>query len=74
VERPDPTVDSPQGMCLDKGYDYDEGRELLAELGSPPTSGAGGKKRRHASRRPVARHGGGWWKAGIVLRIASGAC
>jgi putative transposase len=33
VERPEPTVAQPQGMCLDKGYDYDEVRDLLAEFG-----------------------------------------
>jgi transposase len=33
VERPQPTPDTPQGMCLDKGYDDDEVRELLAEFG-----------------------------------------
>lgn len=33
VERPEPTADHPQGMCLDKGYDYDEVRDLLAEFG-----------------------------------------
>ncbi len=33
VERPAPTEDAPQGMCLDKGYDYDEVRETLAEFG-----------------------------------------
>ena len=33
VERPAPTADHPQGMCLDKGYDYDEVRALLAEFG-----------------------------------------
>ena len=33
VERPDPTPEAPQGMCLDKGYDYDEVRELLTEFG-----------------------------------------
>ena len=22
VERPEPTEEQPQGMCLDKGYDY----------------------------------------------------
>jgi putative transposase len=33
VKRPAPTPATPQGMCLDKGYDYDEVRELLAELG-----------------------------------------
>ena len=33
VERPDATPDAPQGMCLDKGYDYDEVRALLDEFG-----------------------------------------
>jgi putative transposase len=33
VARPEPTVDHPQGMCLDKGYDYDEVRELLETFG-----------------------------------------
>lgn len=31
--RPEPTEDAPQGMCLDKGYDYDEVRALLTEFG-----------------------------------------
>jgi putative transposase len=29
VERPKPTASRQQGMCLDKGYDYDEVRDLL---------------------------------------------
>jgi transposase len=33
VERPRPTKDAPQGLCLDKGYDYDEVRELVPEFG-----------------------------------------
>jgi transposase len=33
VARPKPTSDTPQGMCLDKGYDYDEVRALLIEFG-----------------------------------------
>ena len=33
IERPAPTPEQPQGLCLDKGYDYDEVRELLAEFG-----------------------------------------
>src|SRR5262249_6645417 len=32
VERPDPTPDAPQGLCLDKGYDDDEVRDLLEEF------------------------------------------
>jgi putative transposase len=33
VERPDPTPDTPQGLCLDKGYDYNAVRDLLEEFG-----------------------------------------
>jgi putative transposase len=33
IQRPQPTPDNPQGMCLDKGYDYDEVRDLLTEFG-----------------------------------------
>jgi transposase len=33
VARPEPTADTPQGRCLDKGDDDDEVRALLAEFG-----------------------------------------
>ena len=33
LDRPEPTPDQPQGMCLDKGYDYQEVEDLLAEFG-----------------------------------------
>ncbi len=33
VKRPQPTEAQPQGMCLDKGYDYQEVRDLLVEFG-----------------------------------------
>jgi putative transposase len=33
TKRPAPTDEQPQGMCLDKGYDYDEVRDILAEFG-----------------------------------------
>jgi putative transposase len=33
IRRPKPTRKCPQGMCLDKGYDYDEARELVDEFG-----------------------------------------
>jgi putative transposase len=33
VERPEPSQEQEQGMCLDKAYDYDEVREILAEFG-----------------------------------------
>lgn len=33
VERPAPTEKEPQRMCLDKGYDFQEVREILIEFG-----------------------------------------
>ena len=33
VQRPEPTPQHPQGMCLDKGYDYQEVRDILQEFG-----------------------------------------
>jgi transposase len=33
VERPQPTSQAPQGLCLDKGYDYDEIQSVAAEFG-----------------------------------------
>jgi transposase len=33
VERPEPPEEHPQGMCLDKGYDYQEVRDILLEFG-----------------------------------------
>ena len=32
-ERPDPTPATPQGRCLEKGYDADEVRDLLEAFG-----------------------------------------
>ena len=36
VARPEPTPESPQGLCLDKAYDHDFVRELVAELKFTP--------------------------------------
>ena len=33
VERPEPTAEQKQNLCLDKGYDYDEVRATLKEFG-----------------------------------------
>ena len=33
VKRPEPTPARPQGLCLDKGYDYEEVRATLAAFG-----------------------------------------
>ena len=33
IERPTPSPEKPQHLCLDKGYDYDEVRETVAAYG-----------------------------------------
>ena len=33
IKRPEPSEEQPQNLCLDKGYDYDEVRELACEFG-----------------------------------------
>jgi transposase len=33
IDRPMPTEEHPQGMCLDKGYDSEEVRDILHEFG-----------------------------------------
>ena len=33
AERPKPSTEQPQGMCLDKGYDFQEVRDTLSEFG-----------------------------------------
>jgi hypothetical protein len=33
IKRPRPTRVAPQGLCLDKGYDYNEVRAIVAAFG-----------------------------------------
>ncbi len=33
VQRPTPSAEQPQGLCLDKGYDFDEVRQTIQEFG-----------------------------------------
>ena len=33
VPRPEPSADHPQGLCLDKGYDFEEVRRRVEEFG-----------------------------------------
>ena len=46
VERPEPTEEQLQGMCLDKGYDYEEVRATLAVFGFTAHITARGKEAR----------------------------
>ena len=67
VKRPWPTPRRPQGMCLDKGYDYQEVYALLDEFGYTAHVRARGEEaeqiRRHArfkARRWVVERTHSW--------------
>src|SRR4051794_30324167 len=51
VERPEPTAEEPQGMCLDKGYDYEEVRATLAVFGFTAHITARGQEARACKRQ-----------------------
>jgi putative transposase len=36
IERPEPTAATPQGLCLDRGYDYDSARKAALARGFTP--------------------------------------
>jgi putative transposase len=52
VKRPRPTKQRPQGMCLDKGYDYEEVRETLREFGFTAHIRARGEEAQALKRHP----------------------
>jgi putative transposase len=51
AERPQPTAEQPQGMCLDKGYDYDEVRALVEEFGFTAHIKARGEEAQQIKRK-----------------------
>lgn len=56
VDRPEPTKDEPQNMCLDKAYDFPEVRDLFEEYGyTPPTSGQGGEEIKDKKKKKKRR-------------------
>jgi putative transposase len=59
VERPRPTPEKPQGMCLDKGYDVAEVRELLATFEFTAHIRARGEAA-HASKREAGSKARRW--------------
>ena len=67
IERPQPTPEHPQHLCLDKGYDYpeiDEGvrdRRYLPHIRSRgETKPEPGAPRRHPARRWVVERTNSW--------------
>lgn len=69
IARPKPTEEHPQHLCLDKGYDYDEARDLGQEFGTLCTFELEMKRRKRSNARSAARLFVGWWSARIAGRI-----
>ena len=51
VPRPPVVHRQPQGLCLDKGYDYDEVRELVTEFGYTAHIRSRGEEAKQLRRR-----------------------
>ena len=77
VTRPEPTKRKPQGMCLDKGYDYLEVWELLEEFGftahvavNDPDAVPVKRKAGHKARRWVVERTHSWMNRfrGVLIR------
>jgi transposase len=66
IERTKPTPKKPQGMCLDKGYDYDEVRELLEEFAFTAHIRARGEE-----AKALKRHAGAKARRWVVERTHS---
>lgn len=60
IERPKPMAEREQGMCLDKGYDYDEVREILVEFGFTAHIRARGEEAQEAIKREAGYKARRW--------------
>jgi len=67
VERPEPTQEAPQNLCLDKGYDNPTGRHAAAKQGDTPHLRTIGEEtaiprgtKKHKPRRWVVERTLGW--------------
>ncbi len=58
-ERPEPSEQEPQGLCLDKGYDYDEVRAMVAAFGCTAHSTARGEEAK-ARQQEAGKRGRRW--------------
>jgi putative transposase len=83
VERPEPTEQSPQHLCLDKGYDNPTGRTAAESHGHTPHIRRIGeekfderKRKRHPARRWVVERTLGWLSKcrAILVRYAKKSC
>ena len=83
LDRPKPTRKKPQGLCLDKGYDYDEVRALAREFHYTAHIRSRGEEAqwlkrytRRKARRWVVERTLGWLSKcrAILVRYAKKSC
>ena len=81
VERPTPTRRRRQGLCLDKGYDYEEVRALAREFGFTQPSRRRGEERKvlvrsahKKARRWVVERTHSWIQQVRSVRIPTWPC
>ena len=83
VERPEPTKDQPQHLCLDKGYDNKASEAVLKEQDYTPHIRRIGeekldekKRKRHPARRWVVERTLAWLSKcrGILIRYCKKSC
>jgi putative transposase len=83
VDRPEPTDDEPQHLCLDKGYDNPTGKAAAAKHDYAPHIRRIGeekldekKRKRHPARRWVVERTLAWLSKcrGILVRYAKKSC
>lgn len=83
VARPEPTPESPQHLCLDKGYDNPTGEAAVAAHNYVPHIRRIGEekkdlrgRKRHPARRWVVERTLAWLSKcrGILVRYAKKAC
>ncbi len=55
IERPEPTPESPQGLCLDRGYDSPPMHDLAVKHGYTPHIRARGEEMQLKARTPGRR-------------------
>lgn len=74
IHRPQPTPQRPQNMCLDKGYDYPQVRELVAMWGYTADISSRGEEREakanvpgYRARRWVVERTHSWTNAPVLL-------
>lgn len=83
VDRPEPTDEEPQHLCLDKGYDNPTGNAAAKKHDYTPHIRRIGeekldekKRKRHPARRWVVERTLGWLSKcrGILVRYAKKSC